>query len=393
MKKHLILLATLVMSASLYTGSVFAATQKEWTFLIFLNGHNNLDSYGKMNIKGMEEVGSNDKVNVVVQWASLANKKTKRLYITKSTNSAAVTSQVVEELPAVDMGSYKNFVEFMRWGAEKYPAQKYFVTIWNHGAGWHRDGTKNRDISWDDNTGNNITTEELGVAMGEFAKIIGHKVDIYGSDACLMAMPEVAAEMQDSVEYFVGSQETEPGEGWPYSTFLKAWYALPDMNGADVSKALSQEYLKSYSGGIYGNKPVTFSAFDLKVLPEFEKAIAGLSNQLGALSTAQYTALKTAANATESYAYSDYKDLIDFMDRLKKVSTVQVNADVTADVYSATKQLVIANDVSPSYSASHGISVWLPTYSYDYADYGKRYEGLVFHKMTGWGNVLAKIAQ
>ena len=44
--------------------------EKEWTFLLFLNGHNNLSSFGDMNIKDMEKTGSNDQVNHVVEWGS-----------------------------------------------------------------------------------------------------------------------------------------------------------------------------------------------------------------------------------------------------------------------------------------------------------------------------------
>src|SRR4051812_16677829 len=59
------------------------ATVKEWTFLTFLNGNNNLDSFGALNINQMEQVGSTDQINIVVQWASLRNRRTQRLYITK----------------------------------------------------------------------------------------------------------------------------------------------------------------------------------------------------------------------------------------------------------------------------------------------------------------------
>ena len=33
---------------------------KEWTALLFLNGHNNLDEFGEMNLNQIEEVGSSE---------------------------------------------------------------------------------------------------------------------------------------------------------------------------------------------------------------------------------------------------------------------------------------------------------------------------------------------
>jgi hypothetical protein len=63
---------------SLFSTSALAGTPtKEWTFLVFLNGHNNLDSYGTLDLLEMEKVGSTDRVNVVVQWASASSESTK----------------------------------------------------------------------------------------------------------------------------------------------------------------------------------------------------------------------------------------------------------------------------------------------------------------------------
>ena len=56
-------------------------------------------------------------------------------------------------------------------------------------------GFTTKDISYDDVSGHVITTEQLALAMGEIQKITGNKVELYGSDACLMAMAEIAGEM------------------------------------------------------------------------------------------------------------------------------------------------------------------------------------------------------
>ena len=203
MRLKLIALLLTIFSNTGIINNAFAdpsAQPKEWTFLIYLNGNNNLDSFGKMNINQMEKIGSTAKVNIVVQWASLENGKTKRLYITKDSDTTTVTSKIVEEMGQVDMGDYHSVINFVKWGAENYPAQHYFVDIWDHGSGWHfKPGETMKDISWDETTGNHITTEQLATALSESSKIIGHKIDIYGSDACLMAMVEIANLMTDSV--------------------------------------------------------------------------------------------------------------------------------------------------------------------------------------------------
>lgn len=368
--------------------------EKEWTFLLFLNGHNNLDSFGAMNINQMEQVGSNENLNIVVQWASMDNGNTKRLFIQKDNDIKKVTSPVMQDMSPVDMGDYKQLVEFVRWGVQNYPAKKYMITVWNHGNGWQRimmdGGVQTKDISYDDLSGNKITTEQLGMAMAESAAIIGHKVDIYGSDACLMAMGEIAAEMKDSVEYMVGSEEVEPGEGWPYSTWMSRWEANAQASALEVSTFLTEEYLKAYDGGIYGRQQVTFSAMDLNKLEGLYSAVGALNTSLAGLSAADLTLARNAARATQEYYSSDYKDLGDFIDQLQ-YKKVMVNDVVMSDVKAAIKELVVAIGSTDDYVRSQGVSVWMPVSKSVYNQHQARYANLQFNKQTNWIQFLSMI--
>lgn len=366
---------------------------KEWTFLVFLNGHNNLDWYGEMNVEQMQEIGSTSDVNVVVQWASKTHPTTRRILVHKGSHD------VVEELPRVDMGQWQNLVDFVDWGARNYPAKRYFVAIWNHGGGWHRvlttDGKRSafetQDISWDDYTGSKITTEEMGVAFKEIATRLGQKVDIMGSDACLMAMAEVATEIQDSVHYMVGSEEVEPGQGWPYSTFLRRWTNAPASDGAQVSEYLADEYLKAYSGGIYGTRAVTLSAMDLTKMPAFNRSFANLARELNSLPAADMAQAKTIATATQDYTFSDYKDVGDFVRRLQTQPALALSASALTDVQAALSDVVIVNRVSSAFKDSHGMAVWIPTTSWDWSQYQERYRGLKFDQETNWSSALEKM--
>ena len=364
------------------------AQEKEWTFLLFLNGHNNLDSFGALNINQMEQVGSTDQVNMVVQWASLKNKKTKRLLVQKDSDIRKVTSPILEDMNQVDMGDYKQLVEFVRWGAKNFPAKKYMITVWNHGNGWQRmmsldGGMSIKDISNDDVSGNKITTEELGLAMAESAQIIGHKVDIYGSDACLMAMAEVAGEMKDHVNYFVGSEELEPGTGWPYNTWMERWTNTPQASALEVSTFLTEEYLKAYDGGLYGNEEVTFSAMDLGKFDQFTAAISALNTSLANLAPAELARVKTAANATHHYYTEEYKDLGDFMDQLSS-QKVMISDVLITDVKTAIKEMVVALGSTDDYRRSHGVSAWIPTSTYNLDQYKARYSKFIFNQQTNW---------
>jgi len=372
--------------------------QKEWTFLLFLNGHNNLSSYGDMNIKDMEKTGSTDQLNLVVEWGKSDDAVTRRLLVERSTDPTRVTSPTIMGLENRDMGDYHNLVDFVKWGVDNFPARHYMVAVWNHGSGWHFEKLKQaqngsigvNDISYDDNSGNHITTEQLGLAMAEIKQYIGHNVDIYGSDACLMAMVEVAAEMKDSVDYFVGSQETEPAEGWPYAPWMQKWAAAPQSTAAEVSISLSKEYLKAYSaGGVYGNKPGTFSAMDLSKLDAVIASSAKVAAHLKSLSAADIKKIKTALPKVQDFYYSDYKDYGDF---LKVVGGLPIAKDAKLLEKAAAdlKGLVISTDSAARYKKSTGMSIWLPEYS---SSYMERYKGLAYDKAATWSALIEKLLQ
>lgn len=369
------------------------AVEKEWTFLLFLNGHNNLDDFGAMNINQMEEIGSTDRLNMVVQWASLQS-QTKRLYITKDSDKDVVNSQVVESMDKVDMGDYKKLVEFVRWGVQNYPAKHYMIAVWNHGNGWHLQRAGGsidaKDISYDDLTNNKITSEQLGLAMKESAEIIGHNVDIYASDACLMAMGEVAAEMKNSVDYFIGSQETEPGYGWPYSTWMARWTADKSPTAEQVSKYLTEEYKKAYSGGIYGYEAVTLSAWRMDKFAGFESAMKSFNTSLSNLSPSDMSIAKDMVLETQAFYSSDYKDIYDFAMKLATAKTSMDNG-VLSDVKAAVSALVIDNQASAYYSGAFGVSVWMPTQAWEFKEHKDRYANLEFNKATGWLDFLTQL--
>jgi hypothetical protein len=382
----------LILLLSLVFGSLHAlaapAPTKEWNFLVFVNGVNNLDSYGSMNINQMEEVGSNDQMNILVQWGSYSNKDVKRLLIEKDNDSKTVTSPVKQNLGGVDMGDWNQLVDFVRWSHENFPAKHYFIVVWNHGNGWKFvDPVKPMDISYDDRTGNFITTEQLGRAMRQAQNIIGHKVDIYGSDACLMAMAEVAAEMASAVDFFVGSQDTEPGQGWPYSTFLADWQGRNLTRPQEIAQSISKTYLESYStGGIYGRNAVTMAVYDLAFIQPYYNAFAKFGRELMNLSDAELKKMKSIAQSAKSFYGSEYVDAGDFADQLQLKFSLQTLPELRW----AQKNLVIANDQNQD-NHTNGISVWIPSYTSDLRGSEARYHDLIFNRQTDWLSFLKRM--
>ena len=343
------------------TAAEKAATDKEWTIMVFVNGKNNLEKYALLDMNEMEMIGSTDKVNVVTELGRIngydssdGNWVSSRRYLVKKDNDfKKITSPIVQDLGKVDMGDYKHLVEFTNWAKATYPAKRYMLIVWNHGAGWIKSRGMNdpKGISYDDETGNHITTPQFGMAM----KAIG-KVDVIGTDACLMQMPEVNYEIKDYVDYIVASEETEPGDGYTYNLMLGPLVAKPTMLGAELGKLTVDAYANHYGSQDHTQSLVLASAMNgfMPLINNFVKA---------AMAANEKPLIKTAMNGAQSYAYAENKDLWHF---LSLYGASSANAEVKAAAKALqtyiTGTLVLHNRTNSSYSDSHGIAIYLPNY-------------------------------
>jgi len=373
--------------------------EKEWTIMVFVNAKNNLESYGLKDMNEMEMIGSGDKYNVVVELARMkgfdsseGDWTTSRRYLVKKDNDTGkITSPVVEELPSVDMGDYKHLADFINWSKAKYPAKKYMLVVWNHGAGWIKGGKEpSKGISYDDETGHHITTPQLGLALKETGG-----VDVYGSDACLMQMAEVVYEIKDYAVYIVGSEETEPGDGYTYNDLLAPLFARQDMPPSELAKVAVDAYADHYKAQDEGStqsyiKSSAITGF-MSAANEFSYAVI----QAGEKDLAQ-----KAMGEAQSYAYPENKDLYHFAQLvLAGTANAEVKAKAQALMSYITGSLVVHNRTTngagagwwspPSdYSNSYGIAVYLPGGSApaSYAD-------LQWAKYSNWDDFITWLAQ
>jgi hypothetical protein len=350
---------------------------KEWTIMVFVNGKNNLEQFALKDMNEMEMIGSTDKVNIVVETGRIAGydssdgdwKSTRRFLIKKDADLKKVTSPVLQDMGKTDMGDYKSVINFATWAKTNYPAKKYMLVVWNHGAGWikSRSPEATKGISYDDETGNHITTPQMGLMM----KAIG-KVDVYGSDACLMQMPEVNYEIKDYVDYIVGSEETEPGDGYTYNLLLGPLAAKPAMTAAELGKLAVDAYADHYGSQDHTQSLVLSSAFNGLVAPinAFVKA---------AMAANEKALIKSAMSGAQAYAYPENKDLWHFLS-LYSASSKDANVKATAKALQdyLTGTLILHNRVNSNYSDSHGLAIYMPNYA------NATYNELAWAKAAQW---------
>ena len=231
-----------------------------WTIMLYQDADDQVlerDIY--LDLNEAERVGSSANVNIVAQvdrfrsgfdgdgnWTSA-----RRYYVTQDSDLNIVHSQVAQELGEVDMSQGQTLVEFVQWAAQNFPADKYVLILSDHGMGWPggwsdpapgNSGDSSTPLSA--RLGNNIFLSELDQALGQARSAAGiNRFEIIGMDACLMSQIEVMAALQPHANYAVASEEVEPSIGWAYASFLGDLVQNPDMNGAQLSKAIVDGYI------------------------------------------------------------------------------------------------------------------------------------------------------
>ena len=397
------------------------STPAQWTWLVYMAGDNNLQGAGSADLAEMKRIGSTADVNVVVQFDTEANKTT-RYRVEKN------KLKVLQQMPGVNCGDPKVLTSFLKWGIKAFPAQRYLVDVWNHGGGWenlpadfdyngirslkpskanrrlrmrraifkttvkaiHKRPAAARAIAIDCGSHDYLDNQELRKAIAA-AMPGGKKFDVVACDACLMNMLEVAYEMKDTATVMVGSEETEPGDGWPYAAILKALVAKPSMTPADLSKIVVAEYGKYFTKA---KTPATQSALALDRIAPIAAAVNALASALLADVHAVAGTVTLARDRAQKYEYPEYIDLGDFAaqlaQRLPNNSAVRSAAAAIAsalDTASATGFVIANTTTGASVAKSTGVSIYFPHEE----DYSPDYSDLLFSKQGQWKALLQAI--
>ena len=140
---------------------------------------------------------------------------------------------------AANMGDPKTLSSFLRYARMLYPNDHLWLILIGHGDAYE-------GVLLDENHGNDmLSTSELGVALAES----GTNIELIGFDTCLMATLEMAAEVDGYASWMIASQETEPGLGWDYHTWLSALTSLEKIQLPDATFPLLQAHMNQNEPG------------------------------------------------------------------------------------------------------------------------------------------------
>ncbi|HMF57633.1 MAG TPA: clostripain-related cysteine peptidase [Pyrinomonadaceae bacterium] len=219
-----------------------------------------------------------------------------------------------------------------------------------------------RAICLDDDAEDFLDNIELRKVVSSVHKKLGRPLDILGMDACLMSMAEVCYQLREDALVTIGSEQTEPGDGWPYDTILGYLAGKPTATPQELAVTIVNNYMASYPA----NAGVTQAACDLTKSDLMAEAVDRLAKALkGKLSNPNVlTQIVLARHRVQSYDVEDNIDLYDFCELLRQsVSDAEITAACKGvmDVIGAQGFVLNSGFKGTNVKNSHGLAIYFPT--------------------------------
>lgn len=331
----------------------------KWTIFVYLCG-TDLESSGQGSATGdiqqMMEAESSDNVRFVVQTGG-TKKWINEVFSASEAERWIVQNQDMQKVgsvPLKNMGSSENLADFLKWGVKEYASEKMGVIFWDHGGGCIQ-GACVDEL----NGGDTLDLMEINSAFADVYEGMTDKFEFIGFDCCLMGTAEVANILASYARYFYGSQETEPGTGWDYTTFTNALVKNPTANGAELGKVIADSFYNECAS-VQQEKECTLTIVDLSKMDDFVIAFNDFSKKLfesaGNNLKAVVKGVMSADNFGGNNKSEGYTNMVDVGGIISQCSkTVDGSAALEA-----LKNCIVYNKNGATHSKASGLSVFYP---------------------------------
>jgi len=362
MKKILFLLAVLVVFSSceqaVFTDSQGMSVRRKWTFIVYMAADNDLESAAIADLNELEAVklsGAPVSILALVDRnpgfdMTNGNWSDTRLFEIKTDPSGLNSTIVSARLDCPELGLTKEtetelntadplvLSRLIDFAKRSYPAEQYALFVWGHGTGW-RSGplaatsqSSGKAVAFDDTQGHYMALPSFGRAIADKG------LSLIGFDTCYAAVLELAYQIRNDAELFVGSEGEILSNGWDYTALFADFLKKPNLAVNDLGDSIQEQFAAQYAG-------LSNATISQVRLPEvenlFEKfdAFAGAAAIAVTGEPARKAVLDQLLHNVESYHFTSFpSDLyVDILDFSKKISGIR--ADITRD---GTRQTAIA---------------------------------------------------
>ena len=323
------------------------------TIMVYMCG-TDLESRSKMGTMDLQEMlnaSFGNDVNLLVYtggckgWQNtVVSSTTNQIWQIKDGKMACLE----KDLGSVPMTDPDVLSGYIRWCAEKYPASRYELILWDHGGG------SVSGYGYDEKFASSGSMDLSG--LDRALKDAGVKFDFIGFDACLMATAETALTMAQYADYLIASEETEPGVGWYYTDWLTALGEDTSMPTIQMGQKIVDSFVETCAQKCRGQS-TTLSVVDLAeleatlpdVLTDFSRSTAKLIREQS------YQTVSNARSGAREFAPSSRIDQVDLVHLAKNLGTKEGEA-LSKVLLSAVKY----NRTSADMTNAYGLSIYFP---------------------------------
>ncbi|NVM22613.1 MAG: carboxypeptidase regulatory-like domain-containing protein, partial [Desulfobacterales bacterium] len=362
-----------------------------WTVITYLSsgsqGGTDLSTYVDENVNRIRGVGSSTQISLVTLADRSGNGNT-HAYFFKPNQLVEIELNDIKSswTNEVDVGDPSTLTAFSTYMIKRFHANHYALILFDHGGAL--DG-----VIWDDVHDHALQIDEIGDALQSIKQNTGvSKLDIFGLDACLMGMVEMAYEIQNCAYVFIGSEKVEYGcpsiclttSSWRYNEFLSFLRNNPTTSRNALATRIVDTYVDHWSSAWWHDGSVTLSAIDLNQIENLANKISSLADLLKQNMHTYRSEIIISRGETEEYDFTWMVDLYHFTERVHANIPDSNIRSACVDLQNALNTAVIherhntrGNDISVDHA--HGLSIWFPDsqaqYTRDLDELQKQYNG------------------
>ncbi len=323
--------------------------QDTHTIMVYMCGTDLESKHGMAtaDLKEMINATISSKINLLVETGGATRWQNKTIstnknQIYKVTGQGLILQAETEKKPMTDPNTLS---EFIKYGKQNFPANRYSLIFWDHGGG------SISGYGYDELFPNgSMTLDKVNKAL----KDGGCTFDFIGFDACLMATLESALVCEKYADYMIASEETEPGVGWYYTNWLTKLSENPSMSTVELGKYIIDDFTSACLSANSREK-TTLSIIDLAELsgtvPESFSAFAQSTSKL--VESGEYQKVSDARSTAKEFQSG--LNQVDLIDLAQRMGTTEATAFAQT-----LKSCVKYNRTSSNIANANGISIYFP---------------------------------
>ena len=263
--------------------------------------------------------------------------------------------QMLETMDKRNMGDPDTLSDFLKYGRENYPAERYILVLWGHGDG-PTGGVCFDELFRDDS----LMLDEIAASLDDAAQA-GQRIDAVIFDACMMNCVDLLYQLGDRTDYIVSSQESTLGSGGRYDLWLSGMASAPETDTLEICARFAACYVSTGKHGRF-SQTTTMSVLDSAAAPALLRATEALYAQLNTALDSQEDAILAAVSGLVSFGELDGGPPSGLMDALQLCDALEPFApQACAALRSAVEQAVPFHaDSGALENATCGLTLFLP---------------------------------